>query len=479
MDGVGVRNSSSAWSRRRHAAREAGSRWLNGVGRRRGRRFLATAAFPALAVIVSVAGYSAPALAYRTGHDLPELSSTARVRWHANEIHFEFNQNVPQELRIGDVMQSIADEFSEWSSLKCSVPYFQSDGPVARDATRGDGHNTIQWVYQGWTARGFKADSEALTDVQYARQGSGDWEIVEADLYLNAESFTWALGGSSDPSVRDLHSVALHEAGHAIGLLHPCEPDGSDGAPKCSSDPSFAATTMYPLYYSPRVLSADDEAGACFLYPAGDCGTACTPPCGDALTVERCGCASLCGVDAGMQIPFRFDAGSDARASKAKAGGAGDPCGEGLDCSSGVCLDGECSRTCRTNSECASSQRCDPQGGYCVGPGKKLGQTCATADECVGGECVAGTENGSVCSRPCGSGDPACPDSWFCQAISGRQVCTPPVMVATGGSGCALSSSPNLSTSSPQLCAALVAAGTLFGGSRRRRARRRRRKGAE
>jgi hypothetical protein len=238
------------------------------------------------AIVAAALGVAGTAGAYRTGHDVAELAETERVRWHSSKIHFEFNDAMPQGLRSGDVMHTVAQGHDEWSSLGCGVPFFESDGLVARHAARGDGHNTVEWLFSGWTDRGFRADAEALTDVQYAREGGGDWEIVEVDLYLNAEHFSWALGASSDPKLRDLHAVAFHEAGHVLGLLHPCEPDASDGAPLCSTDPAFEPTVMYPLYYSPRRMSADDENGACFLYPRVDCSTACKPPCADRLAAE-------------------------------------------------------------------------------------------------------------------------------------------------------------------------------------------------
>ncbi|HEX9049603.1 MAG TPA: peptidase M10 [Anaeromyxobacter sp.] len=79
----------------------------------------------------------------------------------------------------------------------------------------------------------------------------------------------------------DLQNTVTHEAGHVIGLAHPC---GDPGTPACSSPlPPFetvpyAERTMYPATtmgeISKRTLSADDVAGVCAIYPrtSGGCG---------------------------------------------------------------------------------------------------------------------------------------------------------------------------------------------------------------
>jgi uncharacterized protein (TIGR03382 family) len=68
----------------------------------------------------------------------------------------------------------------------------------------------------------------------------------------------------------DLRNTVTHEAGHVLGLAHPCE--------GLSCTPVLQPLTMYPQT-SPgdvekRTLAADDVAGVCAIYPAegGGCG---------------------------------------------------------------------------------------------------------------------------------------------------------------------------------------------------------------
>ncbi len=71
-------------------------------------------------------------------------------------------------------------------------------------------------------------------------------EPLAGDMHFDA-SESWGVGTGVD-----LFSVALHEAGHALGLAHSSQP----------------GAVMYPYYSQASGLTADDIAGARALYPA-------------------------------------------------------------------------------------------------------------------------------------------------------------------------------------------------------------------
>ena len=81
-------------------------------------------------------------------------------------------------------------------------------------------------------------------------------EPIAGDMHLNADE-SWAVGASVD-----LFSVALHEAGHALGLAH-------------TDDPT---AVMYPYYKRNTGLSTNDIGGIQALYGAPQTAPAPVPP---------------------------------------------------------------------------------------------------------------------------------------------------------------------------------------------------------
>jgi hypothetical protein len=71
---------------------------------------------------------------------------------------------------------------------------------------------------------------------------------------------------------QDLQNTLTHEAGHLVGLAHPC---GDAGEMACAAnDPRTMAPTTFVGETQKRTLSADDIAGVCAIYPppSGGCG---------------------------------------------------------------------------------------------------------------------------------------------------------------------------------------------------------------
>lgn len=123
---------------------------------------------------------------------------------------------------------------------------------TVRKSKEGDFYS--EWLHASRTI--------ALTSITYIRSSG---EIVDADIELNAEKFTFTdcpIDSSTCITLYDLKNTLTHEYGHVLGLNHPsADRNGSHH------------TTMFAESMkgetAKRILSEDDKFGLNFLYPAG------------------------------------------------------------------------------------------------------------------------------------------------------------------------------------------------------------------
>ncbi len=388
------------------------------------------------------------AVAYRTAADLPDFTGTERVRWPVDTIHYETAAWLPSGLDPASVQQAVAAGFTPWATLACPTITFIDDGTTPGVAAPGDGRITVQWIGQDWTTLGFDPTAAASTDVLYELQPSGVWRITDADIFLRADgTFTWSTSGT-DPTTRDVQAVVTHEVGHALGLLHPCEPSGVEGAPTCG--PEHAGLCMHPEYsITQRALLPDDVAGACFLYEPLACATDGCPG-GESCTIE--GCAASCdgitcavgercgpaGCTPDPCVPGSCERGCD-DTCQTPGGANGDPCTSDLDCYIGHCsTGGYCAPLCDGNL-CPDGFLCDPARSpvECVAADAVFGVACGHGSECLSGFCLLEDGLPKMCTRECGGDFRSCPDGYSCEPVDGLDVCVPP-----GNSGCSVARTP-------------------------------------
>lgn len=458
---------------------------MRAVGKRRTVRLLQGGLFGMIGALLPT-----PSFAYRTGQDSPGLVGQGRVVWAEREPGFYLvNEGLPAGVSPEAAEQVVGDSLGAWDSVDCGDvrPFFA--GWVEATPAAMDGLNTIAWV-SDWKARGYPSTAPGNTDVQY-RGHEGAWQIAEADIYLNAHDFEFSFGAG--PGL-EAQAVITHELGHALGLLHPCEPKGADGAPDCDAVSSeVAETAMYPFYSAGQSsLAPDDEAGLCYLYPPlGACAPEC--PRGEECVEGECRASCVSGVcEVGEVCGFwgcMPAGGCTSRSCLGEAckndqacgplsrcvdgvcsGGAavwGDACRVSPDCAEGACIGGVCQPDCRDDTECAPYGTCSvsdegtAQG--CVASGKyETGMRCSEGEDCQSRICIF-TANPSICTNACGAAG-ACPADWSCGTVEGQQVCVPPTYRAAGG-GCAVRALAAPSGASAWLG---IAAVTVFGVALRR-----------
>ena len=445
----------------------------------------------AMAIALGMLCLSSKASAFRTSSDLDEFADQPRVSFASPNVPIELFQGLPPDLQLAQVEENLSRAAQKWNEPSCTNLMISYTGTTHQPASAGDGRNTIQWV-DDWKTRGFPKDAPGLTDVQYVSDDHGHWTIVEADTYLNLE-YGWTTGVPTDER-RSLLAVLTHELGHVLGLLHPCELAGADGAPSCDESPELAGVEMFPIYSPAQTaLSDDDVAGLCFLYSPvcaeTSCGEgqacfggACAPLCGDAVCGVGTECKSDtcvatskdCGLDGcvGQVCSGRSDCGAvefcDGRVCARGDSALGDPCSSGRQCFDGACVDGACAESCTPGNRCRSGGMCDVDKEACTVELSPLGTECKFSTDCRGGYCLAEAGQVPICSRSCADGQAPCPSGWACRKADGSPVCAP---AATPDDGCSVNPARPSSEFSYSLYLAALSFACWF-PLRRRRARR-------
>lgn len=404
-----------------------------------------------------LAGALAPtaAHAYRTTADHPDFDGVERVVWTSATVAYELNVDGVPGVPFATIEARVRAGVSVWSAPECTDIGATYLGPSSSAPRAGDTRNTVGWMRGDWARLGFPRDAAGATDVVYVRADGGTWHVEEADIYLNAQNFSWApSAGDPDTIIRSVQAVIAHEFGHVLSMEHPCSLGDDESTPACAGAAPTDAPTMYPQYLGPSqaILSADDEAGICYLYPRRTCSAdSCDPgqACVDSHCVDACGARVCQSTQTCIEDVCVRQSCAGERCS--------DPCGDTLECPAGMlCSSGTCVATGQLGDPCAHVSDCFVglcgETGYCTlpcGAGCPEGYSCATSvghdclatrgvvgDACsVGEECVSRLclidGEGGVCTRSCATN--ACASSYECADVSGEEVCRP---AATSSAGC-------------------------------------------
>jgi hypothetical protein len=342
---------------------------------------LGRAARTGVAAAVLVLSSSNAAWAFRTIADYPEVPDDAQVRWPSGSFEFWTYEHGTDAVSAEALAETSRRAFWAWQAAPCARIATAHLGISPLSAEPGDGINTIEIVTEDWVGLGFPKDAAGANDLFFEERDDGSWAIVEADIYINAEHHVFTTSSTPAEDERSLLGVLTHEAGHALGLLHPCEPDGADDAPECA--PEDAPSDLMSPYYAADQLypETEDVAGICYLYPA--CQT--DDDCGEGLRCQDAECVLR------------------------------DADGDGVDDACNAPNGGEGGQS---NQDC-------PQN-------RPTGAECSESNQCEGGECLAGVEDVPICTLRCDKKDPVCPKNWTCSNVEDRSVCIPP----NEGAGC-------------------------------------------
>jgi hypothetical protein len=253
----------------------------------------------------------------------------AKAWWAVQPIKFKIHDTGSATGQLGSTVQpdqaseltAVRAAFAQWSAANCASITFQDDGLITSSEVVNLQHtaNEIRVYWARDMAEWGLSTTTSIARTFYIQDGSG--KITAAGILLNAIDKPYSTTG--DSAKYDVQSVVATEVGRVLGL----------------AAVSDAGSVMYPSFQlgtiTKRTLTADDAAGAAYLYPdpAGFDGGTCTAGTPDG------NCQGTVQQDAGTP---QEDAGTtgDGGGGQHDGGGTGDGgtyCDNGNDCPSGIC----------------------------------------------------------------------------------------------------------------------------------------------
>jgi MYXO-CTERM domain-containing protein len=363
--------------------------------------------------------------------------SASESKWASSDLPVGYtvnSANVPSSIGEANLASISQTSFDTWEAPACTNFRTTYEGTSTRTPNVSDRENVFMFL-RAWPAEYGTSTLGVTTPAWQVRSDGAVSGFRDADIVYNARDFTWDTSGSGRNS--DFQSIATHEQGHFLGLDH----TGVTGA------------IMFPSYSSGRVrvLSSDDIAGVCALYPSGGTAPAPVDPCasvsgscGDCTAQPSCG---WCGASSSCREgsasgPTSGTCASDwAWQASECEGGTTDPCAR---FAAGGC--GECTRFegcgfCRSSGHCESGTEAESASGACRGndwvwfepacdlvPGSvDFGGACRNQIECRSGLCIATSASAEAgfCTRSCGD-DCNCPSGYACFQLGGDgSACAP------------------------------------------------------
>ena len=159
---------------------------------------------------------------------------------------------------------AVVRAFKHWEGIGTSRVAFSQAASQAIQVANNDGINAVYWAEGANTRIGGTNTAVdgfvSLTPVFSVASGTNKGLILDANIILNGNDFTWTVTPETLPTAYDVEAHVTHEVGHLIGLDHS----------------GVLSAVMSPRYSSgearARMLEKDDITGASDIYPYGSFG---------------------------------------------------------------------------------------------------------------------------------------------------------------------------------------------------------------
>lgn len=182
-------------------------------------------------------------------------------RWLTPTVRYAINPRAIPAVTAAQLESVMNRAFGRWQAVGTASIAFQFNGLTSAEPLEFDEINTI----------GFLADPEleGLLGLTQSTFDTVTGEVVDADIFFNSIQ-DWSVDEDGETDRFDLESVAVHEAGHFLGLDHSALGyfEEQEGDVRLAG----AAAIMFPFAFDPgnialRDLRPDDIAGVSSIYP--------------------------------------------------------------------------------------------------------------------------------------------------------------------------------------------------------------------
>jgi MYXO-CTERM domain-containing protein len=318
--------------------------------------------------------------------DYKMLSSAAQPF----QVYVDSRSQTPAGLQYTLMQNAVERAWATWNAVQCAVPKVNSAGPTGTivlnpNESFDDFSVTPVWMLMNDAdAQQIFGNTMLVVAITLPRAYAG--VLQTCDIYFNGPNHRWSVEPTVPTDAADVETIALHEAGHCLGLGHYAVNDSIMDQVVEKGLAQRVLTQTDVSKFCTRNPLAGESASPCFA--DGGCSTpdlkCLTQPVTNGQTLKLCTKGCSIGANAVCDVPL------SCQTSSAFSGFTGA-------CLLPGSIVTQVGRDCVANPDCGNSF------GYCQQPEPASGGKSFWVE--------------GYCTQACDPGQPACPPNSICSQL--------------------------------------------------------------